>query len=297
VTPETEAQHPQTLPERLFALALQSEALRRLVAKNPGAPPALLLSLSTHPDKLTLANLAENPNTPLAALFQVGAFFPLSFLKNPVIHMLLLEDPLFLRAAPPDFLGALLSVKEPPRWVLEAALLHRSSSVITKLGSCKGLPREFIERLVNHRETAARASVAARKHLAVPSLLMLAKDKELSVRAAVAANPSAPASLLEDLFAEPASEIWKALASNPSAPPSVLKELATVEEHSTYELFLLQLSVAQNPSAPASVLTTLSKNTNNRELLIAISKNPNSPAHLRKLPARVRRILRRGEWH
>ncbi len=94
LTPQQQALHENTPPQRLRELALESIELARVVAKNPSAPSDLLKVLSDYHDDIeTRKNVTANPNTPIKQLFTGGACFPVELLNNPVFPLLILENP------------------------------------------------------------------------------------------------------------------------------------------------------------------------------------------------------------
>jgi hypothetical protein len=67
------------------------------LARDPSCSAGELLQLSRSQDSAVLRALAQNPSTPLSVLLRLGGGFPDEFLQNPVLPLLLLEDPLFLQ--------------------------------------------------------------------------------------------------------------------------------------------------------------------------------------------------------
>ncbi len=85
-TVRREATDKTTTPERLAVLAEESDALARLVAKNPSAPVHLLRVLSRRDDEMTRKNVILNPFTPFDVLSDLENQFPALFVDNPALE-------------------------------------------------------------------------------------------------------------------------------------------------------------------------------------------------------------------
>ena len=81
-----EAADKLTSPERLTALAKESHALARIVAKNPSSPISLLRELSRSEDEATRKSVISNPRAPNDVLNYLELQFPESFVKNPTLQ-------------------------------------------------------------------------------------------------------------------------------------------------------------------------------------------------------------------
>ena len=77
-----EAADETTSPERLTALAEESDALARIVAKNLSAPISLLRDLSRSKDEATRKNVIINPRAPYDVLSYLEPQFPEVFVNN-----------------------------------------------------------------------------------------------------------------------------------------------------------------------------------------------------------------------
>ncbi len=81
-----EAADKTTTSERLAALAEESDALARIVAKNPSAPVSLLRVLSRSEDEATRKNVILNPFAPFDVLSDLENQFPELFVNNPALE-------------------------------------------------------------------------------------------------------------------------------------------------------------------------------------------------------------------
>ncbi len=82
-----EAADKTTTSERLVALAEESDALARIVAKNPSAPVRLLRVLSRSEDEATRKNVILNPFAPFDVLSDLENQFPELFVNDPALEL------------------------------------------------------------------------------------------------------------------------------------------------------------------------------------------------------------------
>ena len=86
-TARREAADKITSPERLTALVEESDALARIVAKNPSAPVSLLRTLSRSEDEATRKGVVLNPFAPYDVLSDLENQFPELFVNNPALEL------------------------------------------------------------------------------------------------------------------------------------------------------------------------------------------------------------------
>ncbi len=84
-TARREAADKTTSSERLASLAEESDALARIIAKNPSAPVSLLRVLSRSEDEVTRKNLILNPFSSYDILCELEDEFPGEFANNPAL--------------------------------------------------------------------------------------------------------------------------------------------------------------------------------------------------------------------
>jgi hypothetical protein len=87
LTARREAADKLTSPERLTALAEESHALARIVAKNPSTPISLLRDLSRSEDEATRKSVITNPRAPYDVLSYLEPLFPELFVNNPALQL------------------------------------------------------------------------------------------------------------------------------------------------------------------------------------------------------------------
>ena len=86
-TARREAADETTSSERLTALVEESDALARIVAKNPSAPVSLLRALSRSEDEATRKGVVLNPLAPYDVLSDLENQFPEVFVNNPALEL------------------------------------------------------------------------------------------------------------------------------------------------------------------------------------------------------------------
>lgn len=85
-----------TKPGRLDELA-RLPRLMPIVAANPATPAETLEKLAKSNSEAICRAVAHNPNTPLPVLLRLAQMYPLEFLSNPVLPLLNLSQPDFIK--------------------------------------------------------------------------------------------------------------------------------------------------------------------------------------------------------
>ena len=124
-----EAGNPETTPARLAELAQERE-LKPIIAANPNTPPSLLETFALDPNEAVRRATAQNPNTPLAQLLKLIEEFPHEFLCNPILPLLNLTQPDFIKKASPKAWLQLLRCEEIPhhwlQWFQQGHIMNAS---------------------------------------------------------------------------------------------------------------------------------------------------------------------------
>lgn len=126
------------------------------------------------PEKALVEEIARDPETPLDFLIRLGALAPGAFLQNPVLPLLLLEDPAYARKFPPKTLLALLGERSVPLPILISAARSTRWWIREVAAGHPGMPQEILEELLS--------------------------DQVPEVRKRVMENPNRPAGALEKLL-------------------------------------------------------------------------------------------------
>jgi hypothetical protein len=144
------------------------------LAKDPSTPALILAKLAKKKPKLA-ALVAKNPNITKAALFQLGAKHPKEFLQNPMVPLLVLEDPPFWGGLPSGLLLSLLRTPNAPIEKISEALVSK---------------RKFLS-----LSTKLELAFASHPKTSVDFLIQLAGSFDAKVQARAARNPKLPQTL------------------------------------------------------------------------------------------------------
>lgn len=105
-------------------------AARLLLAQDPATPPHQLQALGLGPNSRTIKEaVTRNPNTPPALLLMLAGRYWQPFLENPVLPLLLLEDPGLPHRLPLRVLRALVRREGVPPLILQTLARHKDREV------------------------------------------------------------------------------------------------------------------------------------------------------------------------
>jgi hypothetical protein len=281
----------------------------RQEAADPAAPPARLREIHreqgcfrgrdvSRSQQRVLDALARNPNTPPEVLRELAGTFPDAFLRNPVLPLLLLEDPDFLAPVRPGTLKRLLMRVDVPSLLLAALTHHASGDIADAARRHVALAGEAgddwqaeVRAVIQEQCVPVRPELVELAELGLAPAVVVEILKQADERAAqpaldgpdtpalaseapeavLAADGSQPREILEVLASHPLRAVRAAVAGNPAAAPETLERLA--EEHWAEVLERL----AANPHAPATVLVRLAR-WNDVRILERVARHPNTPA-------------------
>jgi hypothetical protein len=278
-----EAADPQTAPERLQELA-QLPQIAPIVATNPAATAPLLRILADSTDATTRAAVAAHPNAPLDLLLHLAGELPAAFCSNPVLPLLLLEQPDLPARMEADTLRRLLGYAGVPpsilRWIAahaappeaEAARLHIMLAgeagadwpAHARTALWRAAPPSYTELLLELLSLGA-----------IPAWLleMLAGMGDVEVRTAVVRSPHTPRALLRPLRRAGASGDLRCYA--PPAEPGDPETLAWLATGGVYA----RRVAARNPTTPAPVLARLAADLD-RSVRQGVAQNSATPPAL-----------------
>lgn len=124
-----EAADMDTPAKRLAELA-QFPILHPLLAANPATPAEVLTQLGKANDVAVRRAVALNPNTPLRLLTQLAGEFPGEFLRNPILPILNMTRPEFIKELPFLAWAGLLKYEQlSPSWSQQLKNDHRYQRV------------------------------------------------------------------------------------------------------------------------------------------------------------------------
>jgi hypothetical protein len=189
------------------------------------------------PDRrAALAAVASNPNTPPGLLLSLADDHPEEVSANPVLPLLLLEDPALFTSAPVNGLCRLLAQPATPRDWFALAARHANHHVRRAVAASRWAPGDVLLRLLDDGSEWVILTLAANPATPPAALVSLGRSALADTKAvrqrvflfrALAANPATPLDLLESLAEDPA--LLTDVASNSALPAPLVEELASHE--------------------------------------------------------------------
>ncbi len=306
-TPEQLAADETTPPDKLRILAYESVELARLVATNPSAEPELLRELASSEDKATRESVTTNPNTPTDVLLKLAGDFPRQFFSNPVLSLLMLENPNLATDISYWTLLKLLKQDDAPEWFLACAAMHPNSLVMEavakhkqasehilvtlaiksrydpELGLCiaqrKDVSQTVLEKLAEHSAGSVRLHLATYPKTPVKVLEILVEHPEpnwnlrVAIETNIAKNPNTPLNVLEALIKVPYTKVKSAIAKRSDLTKHLIIELAM-----DYRVHTMNF-LPQNPHIPLLWLEEMAEHPMERVRQM-VARHPNTPPHL-----------------
>jgi hypothetical protein len=270
------------------------------LAASPDTLPELLRELAAKSSKAVCERITANPNTPTDILFKLGAKFPKQLLENPILPLLLLENPNFIEEIPLNTLIRLIKEEEVPNYILNAASKLDNEDVLILVASHLKVSKTVLFNLVKSRYEKVKE--VAKLHVNISENIQL--DKEEIVRQVILNFNSncvyevnqqdlAIAQLIPE-FLLPALHIStiRTIALHPNTSIHTLKVLCG----NSFDALIHQF-VALSPNIPATLLECLSEDYNQiylealqksnscdkfyaEQVLAAIAGNRNTPIYL-----------------
>lgn len=211
---------------------------------------AVLEELSLHPQPEVREAVARNPNTPTKVLLKLGKEFPDAITANPILNLLLLENP-------------------------------ESHFVRLSLARSTTTSEDTIARLSEIEDEEILCAVARNPKTPLHILEQLVEnpfrfcDDENAdefdfddLFTAILKNPNTSESLLLQLAESGSSYVKMAIAQNPKAPLSLLNQFAD------WRNFSMHQAIARNPQAPSAILENLA-GENEKEIRDLVKNHPN----------------------
>jgi hypothetical protein len=274
----------------------------RVIAARSDAPPELLATLSHSSDKATRAKVTANANTPAADYLRMGQQFPKEFIANPLLDLLLLENPALLGELPTALLVQISKKPECPDGFLVWAASHPEEKVQLAVAMNPKAPSEALDCLRKSRRAKLRESVGGSRNSGITG------DPELLFRDAVRGRLAALSpdevkaawgrgglGLPQFASLSPEARTWRAglpdsklnrcrcvLAANPNVDPQRLAMLANDPDQS------VRWRVAANPATPIEVLVSLAEDMDPFGCAVEVAGNPSTPIEVLKRFSRSR---------
>jgi hypothetical protein len=318
-----EAVNSATRPERLKELA-KDPRLTAAVAANPATPPDVLETVSASWDGEVWRALICNPNAMPDTLFHIAPTYPAEFFANPVVPLLLLEQPNFpLRydrrilaplvrhaAAPVGFLSILTHHRDEAiaadarlhvnlvgeaadaGWAREAEgaiwqlRTEDTGRLLVPVLECGSLAPWLVPPLLLHGDKQIRQAVARSPGLPREALRWFRRVGASSDLAGYGApDPTIAPTLIERLVV---GGSWaRALAArHPATTPTTLLRLASDPEAQ------VRAFAARNAALPATALVALAGDSSIRVRQAAACREGTSAAILERLSGDASPIVR-----
>ncbi|HKD76360.1 MAG TPA: hypothetical protein VKB76_12735, partial [Ktedonobacterales bacterium] len=265
LAPEGEARDPETSGERLTTLA-----------EEPRFAPLV----------------AANPNTPADVLLRLVQRFPRQVVENPVLPLLLIENPQFFKQHERELLP-FLRVADVPAFMMN--IMRISKDKLARDAAryhvqCGGEAGQDWEQ---HAQTAIRrrpyhiakkstprlhGQGMVRRFCAVPDvpawlLTALAAHGADPVRLAVAAYPGTPPELLDFLAKDAHRDVVRQVAEHPQGSPNIFFTHASRWNP-------LHRTAASHLKLPLQLMEDIVANEADYELRRSLAQNPHLPSHI-----------------
>jgi hypothetical protein len=206
-------QRPTTMEQKLKEQATEATT-----------PPEILEELAKSENATIRKVVAQNPNTPTETLLQLFRDFPHQVLQNPIIDLLILEDPNFLYELYQVNVG-IFDRDNLPSFFLKWAIKHPDDKIRIAVARSKKTPQYFLEQLANDNKVNVRCCVAINSNTPIHTLEKFIQDSNEIVRLGVSENTCAPKFILEQLAKDPEYIVRLTVAKNPQTPQSALHRL------------------------------------------------------------------------
>lgn len=283
------AENENTPAVRLAELEHYAE-LHPLLAANPATPAPILQQLSKSNDLAIRRAVVQNPNTSLTDLGELAAEFPAEFLRNPILPVLNMTQPNFIKKLPFLAWASLLRQTDlSPIWFQQIKNDRAFQGRQAATWELMQLHISQVNEATTRIELASRdVRRAYQQHLPKPVALPPQEEAELFLlfvllvpytspmlkKQWITAAQVAPRhtgivlSALREIGArtpgrlaqEKAPFVLNQLARHPATPARVLKQLAMYNRRkptSTSAQAMIRRAAASNPHTPLAVLYQL----------------------------------------
>lgn len=277
-----EAQDENTPAPRLKHL-LRYPQLHLLLAANPATPQEALEQLSQFDEQALRRLVARNPNTSLAVLRRLAAEFPEEFLRNPLLRVLNMTQPDFVKKLPHEAWASLLRFADlSPAWFYQIqidrdfqrrnpatwALIQLHVSQIdeedaSRLLASPDVRRTYLTQLPKTVQPPARESAELfllfvmlfpyTAPLLKQQWVAAAREIPHKVSIALSLLPTVSASTLRWLAQDKHAAVLKQVARHPATSSRVIKHLAMSHQRqlaSAVAKAAARRAAASNPHTP-----------------------------------------------
>jgi hypothetical protein len=145
--------------EELDLLVGQTTGLDVQIAQHPNVDGATLAILAASPSRVIKRAVMLNPLCPTGVLMDLASKFPLELFNNPVLPLLLLEDPDLFSRLPISAVKAILKSPDCPEIMISWALKHGGGSHALALADRVEIPVKALKQIAQgpHIKASERA--------------------------------------------------------------------------------------------------------------------------------------------
>lgn len=261
-----EAASIDTALGRLDELAHQPR-LMPIVAANPATSAETLEKLARSNDEEICRAVAHNPNTPVPVLLLLAQKFPLEFLSNPILPLLNLSQPDFIKKLDgATWLHLLRSDRVPSVWLkwLQQGIIQPTHSQRRDMLDEARFHVAIAGEVSKGWQKQARRALQEDKRL--PSYLTHLNAQVLLL--SIQISPDLAANWGFELLSARKDLLLLVLKHSPALSGQMLAFLARQGEPS------IQCAVARHPQTPAKVLKKLIDNSTDATVRRAAASNP-----------------------
>ena len=245
----------------------------------PNTRAERLAKLAVSKDPVVCKQVARHPNTAPETLKNLFIKFPKEVLENPVIDLLILENPdLFIKfyhCNPNCF-----SQDKLPQFYLDWAVnFNNSSSILFSLARSKNIPDTISTKLLSNRDRMVRIALACNPYISEKISNIIIQDNNTEVVEALARNTGISSSILNKLSQHENDNIRANVASNQNISWEIMQQLS--EDGNERVL----CSLLTNPKIPLMLLKKLAERATGKphhlSIAIDIVCHPNSSLELK----------------
>ena len=200
--------------------------------------------------------MANNPNTPVEILENLGEEFPDEITANPIFNLLLLENPeskfvlLSLARASTTSEEKLNELANHQDNNIREAIVNNSKT------SANILDNMILKKLVTDTDYLVRQAIAEHPNVTIEILDKLKSDENVNVREQVAKNPNISLVIMKYLTKDSVAIVRQAVANNSQTSTTILYKLKSDRSPSVRQ------AIAQNPNTHLDVIHKLASDAN-----------------------------------
>ena len=226
-----------------------------------------LAELAKSKDLNLCKQVAQHPNTSPETLKELFKRVPGEVLSNPILDLLLLENPNFFEELLRTDITCFVKSRLPLHYQ-EWAAFHQRENYRLAIACSKNISSNLLTKLVNDSSDYVRQAVASNPNISEITARQILEDNNPRVLISLAHNANLTSSILEQLATHPNILVRASLAGNCHIASSILKKLSLTNEREILK------ALALNLNTPITILEKLSSHEN-IELRCLVARNKN----------------------